>query len=93
MISSKKISLVSFLVSCLALHAHAHAAIAPALGVQGTPVRADVQRPSTAEPCGSIPISDINTSTAAPLNADGSADFTVTNFNGYINHTLFFAFV
>lgn len=84
MIYSSKLSFGALLVSCLALHAHAHAAIAPALGVEGTPVRSDVQRPSTAKPCGNIPVSDINTSTAVPLAADGSADFTVTNFNAYV---------
>jgi len=59
-----------------------HGAIAPALGVKGNPVRNDVQRPSTATPCGSINIAqNLDTSTAVPAAADGSFAVTVTNFN------------
>ena len=62
---------------------HAHAAVAPALGVSGTPVRNDVKRPSTAQPCGAgVNIaSAIDTSTAVTANADGSFDATGIDFN------------
>ena len=60
----------------------AHAAIAPALGVSGTPVRADVQRPSTAKPCGTVNVaSTIDTSTPIQAAADGTFTATVTDFN------------
>ncbi|KAG6917131.1 hypothetical protein DXG01_003797 [Tephrocybe rancida] len=75
-----------FAVALVALtfsgQAQAHAAIAPALGVAGTPKRSDVQRPSTAKPCGSINIAaNINTATPIVAAADGSFVATVTNFN------------
>ncbi|KAJ7105594.1 hypothetical protein C8R44DRAFT_588834, partial [Mycena epipterygia] len=46
------------------------------------PARSNVQRPSTAKPCGSIdPATTLNTSTAIPAAADGSATMNVVNFN------------
>ena len=52
----------------------------PALGVKGTPKRSDVQRPSTAKPCGTInPATTIDTSTAVAAGADGSVTFQVVN--------------
>lgn len=61
---------------------NAHAAIAPALGVSGTPARSDVQRPSTAKPCGTIDVaSTIDTSTPIQAAADGTFTATVTDFN------------
>ncbi|KAF8592127.1 hypothetical protein K439DRAFT_1325093 [Ramaria rubella] len=71
----------SIFVSTLVLQGHAHAGVTPALGVSGTFARSDVQRPSTATPCGTTPLTDIDTSTAAPVNPDGSVDLTATNFN------------
>ncbi|RDX57566.1 hypothetical protein OH76DRAFT_1310533, partial [Lentinus brumalis] len=66
----------------LSLQAHAHAAISPALGVQGTPARNDVQRPSTAKPCGNINIAQtIDSSTAVKAATNGSFAATITNFN------------
>ncbi|EIM88837.1 uncharacterized protein STEHIDRAFT_53738 [Stereum hirsutum FP-91666 SS1] len=60
---------------------NAHAAIAPALGVSGNPVRNDVQRPSTATPCGTVNIAqNIDTSTAIPLTGS-TFQATVTDFN------------
>ncbi|KAJ7811527.1 hypothetical protein B0H14DRAFT_2378287, partial [Mycena olivaceomarginata] len=54
----------------------------PALGVKGAPARSDVQRPSTAKPCGNIdPATTLDTSTATPVAADGSVTLDVTNFN------------
>ncbi|RPD61106.1 hypothetical protein L226DRAFT_570836 [Lentinus tigrinus ALCF2SS1-7] len=77
-------SLVAAAALCLSLslQAHAHAAISPALGVQGTPARSDVQRPSTAKPCGKINIAQtIDSSTAVTAAANGSFAATITNFN------------
>ncbi|KAJ7621036.1 hypothetical protein FB45DRAFT_692671, partial [Roridomyces roridus] len=55
----------------------------PALGVKGTPVRSDVQRPSTAQPCGSInPANTIDTSTAIAVAADGTVTMQVLNCAG-----------
>ncbi|KAJ7734822.1 hypothetical protein B0H16DRAFT_1676759 [Mycena metata] len=66
----------------LAAQTSAHAIPSPALGVKGTPARSDVQRPSTAKPCGSIdPATTIDTSTAIPAAADGTVTMTVTDFN------------
>jgi len=61
---------------------NAHAAIAPALGVKGNPVRGDVQRPSAAAPCGTVNIAQtIDTSTAVQANANGSFSPSITDFN------------
>ncbi|KAI1784551.1 hypothetical protein LXA43DRAFT_1101278 [Ganoderma leucocontextum] len=60
----------------------AHAAIAPVLGVVGTPVRNDVQRPSTAKPCGNTNIMQtFDTSGVITMRADNTFDATITNFN------------
>jgi hypothetical protein len=67
----------------LAAQVHAHAAIAPVLGVAGTPKRNQVQRPTAAKPCGNTNIAQtLDTSTAVTAAADGSFSVTVTNFNG-----------
>ncbi|KDN46356.1 hypothetical protein RSAG8_04300, partial [Rhizoctonia solani AG-8 WAC10335] len=59
-----------------------HAGVAPALGVKGTTIaRNNVQRPSTAKPCGNAALSAIDTSTAIPLSGN-SFTVTATNFNG-----------
>ncbi|KAF8903935.1 hypothetical protein CPB84DRAFT_1773746 [Gymnopilus junonius] len=73
----------SALVLALSLQAQAHAAVAPALGVSGTPVRNDVKRPSTAQPCGAGAniASEIDSSTAVTAAADGTFDTTAIDFN------------
>ncbi|EIW58865.1 uncharacterized protein TRAVEDRAFT_85634, partial [Trametes versicolor FP-101664 SS1] len=69
-----------------ALQAHAHAAIAPALGVKGTPVRNDAQRPQKNSECGNIDIAkNFDSSTAIQAAANGSFVATITNFNGGID--------
>jgi len=69
------------LLLVLAAQANAHAIPVPALGV-AKPARSDVQRPSTASPCGSVNIAQtIDTSTATPVAADGSVTIGVENFN------------
>ena len=78
---SKLVVSALFLLSA-ASSVSAHAAFAPVLGVSGTPVRADVQRPKKNTPCGKTDIaSTMASSTAAPLAADGSFTLTATNFN------------
>lgn len=72
------------LVLALALQVTAHAAVSPALGVSGTPVRNDVKRPSANSPCGAgVNIANtIDTSTAVAANAAGSFDAVAISFNG-----------
>lgn len=61
---------------------NAHAGIAPALGVHGTFTRNDVQRPSTAKPCGTIALTNIDTSAPVIAAADGTMTMNITSFNG-----------
>ena len=83
MFFSKPVIATAALLLAGALQAHAHAAISPMLGVSGTPVRSDVQRPSTAKPCGTTNIaSNLDTSGTVPLSSNGSFAATITNFNG-----------
>ena len=71
-----------FLVSSFAGSAHAHAGVSPALGVQGTLARADIQRPNNARVCGRVDIaSNLDTSTPIVANTDGTFDTQITNFN------------
>ena len=69
---------------------HAHAGVTPALGVQGTLTRNDVQRPSTANPCGKVNIDQtLDSSTAIPANANGSFPATAINFNPYVYYNCY----
>lgn len=75
----------SFVASAVALLAavsqvQAHAFISPGLGVSGTGVRNDVQRPSTGSPCGNANLAAIDTSTAA-VATNGLFNAVATNFN------------
>ena len=79
MFSKSLIALISVLA--LTTSVNAHAAVAPALGVEGPPTLDDVQKPSTSAPCGNIDIADnLDTSTAAAATADGEFVINVTNF-------------
>lgn len=78
---SKSLFLAAALLLGTVTQVNAHAAIAPALGVKGTPARSDVQRPSSSKPCGSANLADVSSSTAVNAGADGSVTMTVTNFN------------
>jgi len=70
------------LVLALSSQAFAHMALSPELGVAGTPVRNDVQRPKTGAECGTTNIAaTIDTSTAVAAAADGSFTVTAINFN------------
>ncbi|KAJ6530273.1 hypothetical protein B0H19DRAFT_852244, partial [Mycena capillaripes] len=73
---------VSVLLALVA-QTSAHAMPSVALGVKGTPKRSDVQRPSTAKPCGNIAIAaNLDTSTAIAAAADGSVVMKVQNCFG-----------
>ena len=64
------------------LQVSAHAAVSPVLGVAGTPVRSDVQRPNNARPCGRTNIAaTLDTSSTITMNADNTFTATITNFN------------
>ena len=61
---------------------NAHAGVTPALGVKGALSRSDVQRPSTADPCGNVNIAQtLDSSTAVPADANGTFSPTIQNFN------------
>jgi hypothetical protein len=80
MVSNSFIAFIFLL--CFTTSVDAHAAIDPALGVKGNASRSDVQRPSTASPCGSINIAQtLDTSTALPVSSNGSISPTITDFN------------
>ncbi len=81
---SKVLFALAFVMG-LTLHVQAHAVIAPPLGVTGTPVRNDVQRPSTASPCGNINIAQtLDKSTPVAVGASGAFSVAVTNFNTWV---------
>jgi len=79
-----KAFLISVVVLFMSLQVNAHAAIAPALGV-AKPVRSDVQRPSTAKPCGNANLADIGSSTPVKVDAQGVMTMTIQNFNGGVD--------
>ncbi|KAF2108605.1 hypothetical protein BDV96DRAFT_692413 [Lophiotrema nucula] len=80
--SPRLVLLVGAVLSFSAVQVAAHAAINPALGVTGTAVRNDVQRPSANKPCGNADLAAIDTSTAVTADASGSFTTTIQNFNG-----------
>jgi len=78
---SKVFATVSVLLA-VSVQISAHNIITPALGVTGTAVRADVQRPSTASPCGTVDVaSTIDTSTPVVADATGTFITNSTDFN------------
>ena len=61
---------------------NAHAAVSPALAVNGAPVRNDVQRPSSAEPCGNVNIAqNLDSSTPVQALANGTFSPSIADFN------------
>jgi len=80
----KSLILSGAILAFSAVEVSAHAAINPALGVKATAARNDVQRPSTAKPCGNAALTAIDTSTAVKASADGSFTVDIENFNGYV---------
>ncbi|KAI0062468.1 hypothetical protein BV25DRAFT_1916000 [Artomyces pyxidatus] len=70
----------------LASSVSAHAAFFPQLGVKGTPVRGNVQRPSAAKPCGTENIaSTLDTTTPVVASANGQFKYTAINFNAGVD--------
>jgi len=67
-------------VAALAAQVLGHAMVQPALGIKGTPVRANTQRPSAAKPCGNAALSGIDSSTAITMSGN-TFTATSTNFN------------
>lgn len=80
----KSFFLSSAILALSVLEVSAHAAINPALGVKGTAVRNDVERPSNNKPCGNTALTAIDTSTAVTADASGSFTVDVENFNGSV---------
>ncbi|KAK0384136.1 hypothetical protein NLU13_8225 [Sarocladium strictum] len=79
----KSLHLYGAILALFASQVSAHAAIDPALGVQGNAVRNDVQRPSNNSPCGNVNIaSAIDTSKAVTADASGAFTVDIQNFNG-----------
>jgi len=80
---AKFISTTALVLALSATQALGHCAIAPQLGVKGTPVRGDVQRPSKNEPCGSTNVAqNLDTSAAVALSSSNTFQVTAFNFNG-----------
>ncbi|KAI0754373.1 hypothetical protein C8Q80DRAFT_1266015 [Daedaleopsis nitida] len=89
MLFSKNVIAAAALLLSVSLQAHAHAAISPMLGVKGTPARSDVQRPTTAKPCGSVNIAKtFDTSSTIALKANDSFAATIQNFNAGVDGSL-----
>lgn len=83
MMMCRSLQAYSAILALCAVHVSGHAAINPALGIQGTASRNDVQRPGGNNACGNVDVANaIDNST--PVTADASGAFTVDieNFNG-----------
>ena len=82
-----KVFTITAFVAALSVQVHGHALVEPAIGVgkNGTGVRADVQRPSTKSPCGTVNVANvIKNSTAVFVDKDGVFSATGQNFNPYV---------
>lgn len=79
-----KIWASSLLFLTLCLRVTAHASVSPLLGVSGAATRADVRKPTAANPCGAGVniVSEFNSSTAVTADASGSVQLNATCFNG-----------
>lgn len=79
-----KIQISGLFLLALCLQVSAHASVVPVLGVSGTPSRADVKRPNSADPCGAGVniISQLDSSMAVAADATGSFKVNATSFNG-----------
>lgn len=86
MFFSKFLLAVAFCFGLTLQAVQAHAIINNALGVKGKPVRNNVQRPSTAKPCGNVNIqTTLGSTTPLVMNASGAFSTTVTNFNAGVD--------
>ena len=90
-----KVLTITAFAATLLSQVHGHALVEPAIGVgkNGTGVRADVQRPSSKSPCGTVNVANvIKNSTAVFVDKDGVFSATGQNFNPYVSlqpHHLF----
>lgn len=80
----KSVLLSGAILAFSATEVWAHAAINPALGVNGAATRNDAQRPSANKPCGNTALTAIDSSTAVKADPSGSFTVDVTNFNGSV---------
>lgn len=80
----KSVLLSGAILAFSTLEVSAHAAINPALGVNGNAARGDVERPSNNKPCGNAALTAIDSSTAVQADASGSFTASITNFNGFV---------
>ena len=79
----KPVFVFVFALLGLTVQTRARALVAPALGVNGTGTRNDVQRPTNASMCGSVNIiAALPSSGMVRLQADGTFSVNITNFNG-----------
>jgi hypothetical protein len=76
-----KTILLSAVFALLSSTANGHAMVTPAMGVSGKASRGNVQRPSTAKPCGNVNIA-IDSAQTVAANAQGVFTVTAQNFNG-----------
>jgi hypothetical protein len=76
-----KTILLSAVFALLSSTANGHAMVTPAMGVSGKASRSNVQRPSTAKPCGNANIA-IDSAQTVAANAQGVFTVTAQNFNG-----------
>lgn len=81
---SKTFLLSAVAVLFMSAQVNAHAAITPMLGVKGTPARSDVQKPTTAKPCGNADLSKAASSTPVTAAADGSVSMNIQDFNACV---------
>lgn len=72
---------IAVVASSAVLQVSAHAAITPMLGLAGTPVRKDAQKPTTANPCGKAALTSIDTSKSVTADASGQFTVSITDFN------------
>jgi len=87
-----KIWASNLLVLALCLQVTAHATVSPLLGVSGAATRADVQKPTAANPCGAGVniVSEFKSSTAVTADASGSVQLNATCYNGGTDGSLQF---
>jgi len=81
MMFTKSISSAAFVLLAISSQALGHALIEPALGVKGTGARSDVQRPSTASPCGSVNVASALAASTPVVATNGAFTVNVQNFN------------
>ena len=81
----KTFAVISLVLFSLSVQVMGHALIEPAIGVQGTGARSDVQRPSTAKPCGPVDIASALKDSTPVKATNGAFIVSVHNFNGSVS--------